>query len=286
MIPYIGRAVFPCLITISLLIVPAAAAVLLTDFPVVRIYLQKDGVPYMENSSLTITCFGYACDGNDCRESTKERVNTTGLVAFSDICSSFGCTFYRYGEAGGRYTNTRYSRCDLLVSGSGRTYSLTNFSDWPFTNCSIIRPYENSVLTPEYFACLFGEDDKRVQCIHENTSSDTAWEQSCLDTYTRNTGSCRTSGIYPNLSIPEWRGEGFPPRPATEVCDMHIILPPDNRGPEQPLITPSPVMMTARQDGQMPVIVYGTKAPAAASSSDPLRSLYCSVRHLFGGTCE
>ena len=261
------------------LIAPVTAVMMLTDYPVVRIYLEQEGSPYAMNSSISITCFGYVCSGKDCRESTRERVNTTGDTVLSDICPSYGCTFYRYGEIGELYGRTYYSRCDLRVSSPDRNYTLTGYADRPFTNCSIISSSMRNVLTPEYFACMDRADDNRVQCVQDNTSSDQAWVQSCWDAYTGNIGSCRSNDTYSNPAISEWRGEGFPPRPATEVCDMHFTLPSDTPAQSSNVTPGSPTIPEA---GEIPVSA-GLNGKNTAGSRGPAGSLWCSLLQLLGG---
>jgi len=279
---YSRLSFFICLIITSFLVAPVAGATLQTDFPVIRIYLEKDGSPYIVNSSLSITCFGYVCAGNDCRESTKKQVNKTGFTLFSEVCPSFGCTFYRYGEVGGLNSGSYYSRCDLLVSSPDRNYTLFGYSDRPFTNCSVIASSMLTVLTPEYFTCIGREADTRVQCIHDNTLSDAAAVQSCQDAYSRNIGFCRSNWTHPNLSVPEWRGEGFPPRPATEICDMHFSLPPDGNVPA--------IVTSFGQNYTAATNVFPMSAPAeekvTANSNGFTGSLWCSILSILGGRCE
>jgi hypothetical protein len=270
-----------CLIIASFLIAPVAAVSILTDFPVIHMYLEQDGSPYTANSSLSITCFGYVCAGNDCRESVKERVNTTGFMVFSGVCPSYGCTFYRYGEIGELYSRRHYSRCDLQINSTCRNSTIAGYADRPYTNCSIISSSWARVLTPEYFTCMDHEDDERIQCVHDNTSSDAALIGSCWDTYNRNIGSCKSNWTYPNPSIPEWRGEGFPPRPATEICDMHFTLPSEN---QTPVIQPSPDRKNPTAGHVAPVSSAETDNKTAGSP-DPIESLYCSILNFIGARC-
>jgi len=107
-------------------------------YTVVHVYFEKEGMPYNDNVSFKVTCYGNVCDGRDCRDATKARIAETGKTELSGNCTEYGCPNYiiTYDPP----PTFQYIRCDMTGTSPEGNFSIRNYSDTPFMSCIQINP--------------------------------------------------------------------------------------------------------------------------------------------------
>ena len=147
---------------------------------ITHIYFEKDGVPYNEPVHYTVACY-LPRQGPSSQDPSLSRTGETGnlseVFSYTATCPSYGCPIY---EPYYRVNFMEIASCNLYGETRGVNFSVTNFSDQPFSECSgplqdfisLDYPEPNTPYyrTEEYVAC---------NSLHRNTSSEvshTIWE--------------------------------------------------------------------------------------------------------------
>ncbi len=289
-----------CILVLTVLFV-YLAPVMAAEPPtltIVKLYFEKNGSPCQGAFHVNITCYGDICDGRDCRDSAKARMALSGLDVLSENCTGYGCTGYisipgQYGP---------YAACDLVASGPGGNFTLRNYSVTPFWNCSRVNPYDFGGYynrTPEYTRCV--EEFRRQHSVCDTFTGACSLQEPgcdilCNGSYGREnwrSRACRNNvspegncGIF-RQKINEnamilWKSDSGEEYPADLQCEMHLTLPPDSGSCGSSLPAPDHGMTPSRPD-VLPT--DRTSDNTAPRSTDPVRSLYCTILRVFGGTC-
>lgn len=157
-----------CIVFISIVPVQADLAI-----PVItHVFFQKGGVPYNGSVHYTVTCYGYDPGPSYPHYNPRPAPGQSGytqegsVFSYSATCQNFGCTIYEpYYRIYGSTSQIDTDRCDLQGEISSGNFTISNFSDKPFTQCSGIgRQHFNSPInypepgsiyfeTGEYSAC-------------------------------------------------------------------------------------------------------------------------------------
>ena len=303
------------------LLVSSAHANMIINPTVIRLFFEKDGLPYDQSVKYSINCYRYlpvSVLNNQSLINTNETAPVENALSLSGNCLYYGCPVYTHVNK--FYTDT----CDLEGHTMGRSFIIRNFSNIPATYCinpihqyDIQKGYWSNIsyykFTPEYQDCMKRIQPLKDQCNqytytcdvqisgecggvvmsgHEGVFlSDPDAFKKCIAPYDKEHANCESYLAKIDQSSMIMYNDN---RPASRYCESHFTIPSFIEMPkETPNLTLQkkyPQNTPYKTPTTVPSIIQTQEIVAESTISSyvpmsPVESFYCTILSIFGAKC-
>ena len=145
-----------------------------------RFFFEKDGLPYNQSVTFTVTCYRYLPSPQQHDQSWRSKIGNDSLekvLSFSGTCRYYGCPH----EDLTYYVKFHTDTCDLEGRTLGRPFIIRDFSNIPAGYCidpfhqydirkGEMSNYSYYKISPEYSDCMAGIKPLKDKCRQYTTA--------------------------------------------------------------------------------------------------------------------